>query len=97
MSHTQRAPALTLNEVADLLQVDVRMIRRLLKRQRDEDEAAAASGRAARIVGLRGIYISVRMTRVSEAALDAYLEAAPLGVNGRRRRAVRSSGAPPQT
>lgn len=82
---------LTLDQVADLLQVDVRMIRKLARCQRDEDSAAAIAGRPSRIVGLRALYLSTRVTRVTEAALGEYLESEQLRLS-RRRRGARSCG-----
>ncbi len=70
----RRALTLTLEQVADALQVDVRTVRKLMKHQREEDAAAEAQGRAARLVGLRGLYISDRVTRVTEQALGDYLK-----------------------
>jgi hypothetical protein len=69
----RRVQTLTLKQVADAIQVDVRTVRKLMKFQREEDTAASGEGRTPRQVGLRGIYISRRVTRVSEQALGDYL------------------------
>lgn len=70
----RRSLVLTLGEVATILQVDVRTVRKLIKIQRDEDTAAQAAGRTPRTVGLRVLQVSARLTRVTEQALGDYLQ-----------------------
>lgn len=69
----RRALTLTLDQVAETLQVDVRKVRQLLRLQHDEDVAAAAQNRPSRPIGLRGVYLSKRLTRVTEEALGEFL------------------------
>lgn len=69
----RRTLTLTLDQVAEILQVDVRKVRMLLRLQAKEDSLAESEERAPRRVGLRGLYLSERLTRVSEEELGNFL------------------------
>jgi hypothetical protein len=69
----RRALVLTLQQVADVLSVDVRTVRKLIRLQREEDAEAKSEGRSPRTIGLRAVRLTERLTRVTEQALGEYL------------------------
>jgi hypothetical protein len=73
----RREYTLTLDEVAEVLKVHVKMVRKWIRAQYDEDCAAALAHRPAERHGLRALYVSTRIRRIKEAELCefiAYLE-----------------------
>lgn len=64
---------LTLPQVAAILQVDLRIVKKLIALQAEEDRIAAEERRSPRSVGLRAKVISPRVRRVVERELGRYL------------------------
>jgi hypothetical protein len=70
----RREWTLTLDEVAAVLQVHVKQVRKLIRIQYEEDRAAALEGRSPRPIGLRALYVSSRIRRITEQALGEFLQ-----------------------
>lgn len=64
---------LTLPQVAEILQVDLRVVKKLVALQAEEDAIAAREGRDPRVVGLRAKVLSPRVRRIVERELGRYL------------------------
>jgi hypothetical protein len=69
----RREYTLTLDEVAEVLKVHVKVVRKLIKIQYEEDCAAALEHRKPRTLGLRAKWVSTRIRRVTEQDLGDFL------------------------
>jgi hypothetical protein len=69
----RREYTLTLDEVAAILKVHVKTVRKLIRCQYEEDKAAALESRKPRALGLRALYVTSKVRRVTEHALGEYL------------------------
>ncbi|HET9566682.1 MAG TPA: hypothetical protein VFP27_19750, partial [Mycobacterium sp.] len=64
---------LTLPQVAAILQVDLRIVKKLVALQAEEDAFAIRESRTPRVVGLRAKVLSPRVRRIVERELGRYL------------------------
>ena len=56
-----------------VLKVHVKVVRKLIRIQYEEDKAAALEGRRPKPIGLRALYVSSRVRRITEQALGEFL------------------------